>query len=418
MRYLYGIIALFCCAEAVSAQSGVLSANPDFIPQAQSVQERTQVMQNRLTAMLIEEYDLGLWLKTDSVYYVYDPAYPRHHKNFDFADFTNFMYEPDFSIFEWLEYDGASWVGYYKHFGNFNAEGVRTSINIDEWDGVSYTGDARVEYTYTDEGEIDTMLFLDYAGGSYDPYARHIYTYSDSKLANIVQQSYGGDWENTLLIIYTYNDEGKIDNIVYRSWDGISWYDQSRYIYTYDAGGNLIEKLYQAYDFGWITYGRYVYGYDLTGFNTSIQAESFDGVDYIPYENYTFTEYADGLPETNTRSLFDGFIFYDYFRANFYYEAYDDGTVDVMDHTIDQAIQVYPNPSIEAFTISFQTSGAEKVSMRITNAAGQNVLRQTWEAAPGLNTVHQQIPETWAPGQYLISLVLGGKVTSTWLLVE
>jgi len=379
--------------------------------------QREQVMQYRLTGMLVQDYDAGLWENTDTIYYVYDPAYPRYHNNFDFVEFTNFQYEPDYSIFEWMTMDVGGWEGYYRQYGNFDVDGVRTSINIDSWDGVGYVGDSRVEYTYTPEGEVDTILFLEY-DGDYDPYSRHIYTYSDDQLANIVQQTYGIDWENSLLTIYTYTPEGRIDNIVYRDWDGIGWADQSRHIYSYDVDGNLIEKLLQLNDFGWETYGRYIYSYNVDGFNTSIESQSYDGVDYTSYQMWEFTEFADGLPEMNTISQWDGFIWVDYFRALFYYESYDDGTVDIADNTGAFELEIYPNPASDAFTVSFSSAGSQLVSLRVSNAAGQTVLKQTWETAPGQNVIQNPIPSDWASGVYHVALMQGGTIVQKSLIID
>lgn len=418
MKHYSTLVALICITQLAHAQSTLQAVDLPAVVRSTQSEEKIQVMQYRLSAFTVEELDLGIWVKTDSIYYVYNPEFPHYHNNMDFVEFTNFMYEPDFYLMEWLEHDGVDWIGYYKNYGNYTAEGVRTSINVDTWEAGGYVGNSRVEYAYTPEGDIDTILFLEYLGGSYDPYSRHLYTYSDGALANIIQQSYGADWENSLLIIYTYNDEGQIDNLVYRGWDGIGWYDQNRQIYTYDGSGNLIEKLYQYYDFGWVTYGRYVYTYDGTGFNNLLETQSYDGVDFNPYERFEFTEYADGLPQSNTRSLWDGFIYEDYFRAQFYYEEYDDGTVDVLDNASTVNVQIFPNPVTDAFMLSFHATGNEKVSLRITQPTGQTVHRQTWEAAPGENRVQINIDDTWAAGQYFVTLQIGAELINTSLIIK
>jgi hypothetical protein len=380
--------------------------------------QRQEVLQYRLTNMLIEEYELGLWEKTDSILYVYDPAFPRGHNNFDFIEFSNFTYEPWYSISEWMQYDAGAWEGYYKYYGNFDASGLRTSINIDNFDGVGYVGNSRVEYTYDAANHVDTMLFLDYDGGSYDPYNRYIYTYSDDRLANMVQQGYGADWINSLLVIYTYTPEGRIDNLVYQGWDGLDWYNQTRIIYSYDASGNITEKLFQYDDLGWVTYGRYLYTYDAAGFNTAVEAQSYDGVDFLPYQLFEFTEFADGLPATNTVSIWDGFIWVDDYKSTFFYESYDDGTVGLVATQLNSSMHIYPNPTTDYFNLSFDAAGAGKVSMNVTNASGQCVQRSTWEAAPGPNRIEQSIPANWTPGLYQVTLTIGGMQESQVLVVE
>lgn len=417
LKHLLPSMLVLCCAYNAIGQSLQLPANRTHVSFVSESTPRIQELQNRLTTILVQDYNAGVWENTDSIIYVYDPAYPRYHNNFDFAEFTNFQYEPDYSVFEWMTKEVGGWEGYYRQYGNFDAEGIRTSINIDSWDGVGYVGDSRVEYYYTAEGDVDTILYLNY-DGDYEPYQQFIYTYSDDRLANIVEQSYGVDWQNSLLTIYTYTAEGRIDNIVYRGWDGIGWFDQSRNIYSYDGEGNLTEKLFQLYDFGWETYGRYIYAYDGSGFNISIESQAYDGVEYTSYQKWEFTEYADGLPSMNTISQWDGFIWVDYFRALFYYESYDDGNVDIVNNASQFALEIYPNPAADVFTISFESAGSELINLQVTNITGQTVLHQTIESAPGLNKIQYPIQTNWAPGVYQVSLTQGGTRGQRSLVVE
>ncbi|HNE47382.1 MAG TPA: T9SS type A sorting domain-containing protein, partial [Chitinophagales bacterium] len=182
--------------------------------------------------------------------------------------------------------------------------------------------------------------------------------------------------------------------------------------------GNLTEKLFQLYDFGWETYGRYIYAYDGSGFNISIESQAYDGVEYTSYQKWEFTEYADGLPSMNTISQWDGFIWVDYFRALFYYESYDDGNVDIANNTSQFGLEIYPNPAADVFTISFESAGSELINLQVTNITGQTVLHQTIESAPGLNKIQYPIQTNWAPGVYQVSLTQGGTRVQRSLVVE
>ena len=379
---------------------------------------KQQVMQYRLINLYVEDYDLGLWEKTDSVYYVYDTELPYGHGNFDFIEGTNFASEPLFYLSEWLEFNGTSWDGYYKYYNNFNDDDQRTSTNIDFWNGVSYEGNSRTEYSYNDDGNVDSILFLDYAGGDYDPYLRHNYTYDGGILANIIYQTYGADWENELLIIYTFTGTGLIDNIVYRLWDGVGWYDSGRYLYSYDVDGNVTEKLMQNYDFGWQTNGRYVYTYDGSGFNNLVEVQNYDGVNYTSIEKFDLVEFSDGLPASNTISFWDGFIWEATSRVFYFYESFDDGTVNIINENSNAQFNLFPNPATDQLTFEFKSEGQQHVSIVIADATGKIVDRQTCEAMQGENKIQKKLNASFSPGIYTANLIIGGSKTAKSFIVE
>jgi hypothetical protein len=309
------------------------------------------------------------------------------------------------------------WYGYYKYYNNFDAEDLRTSTNIDWFDGVSYVGNSRVEYSYNDDGLVDTVLFLDYTGGDYDPYYRHILTYSAGQLANIVYQDYGADWENDFLEIYTYTGGGVIDNVVYQNWDGDSWYDEGRYLYSYDPEGNLIERLAQSYDAGWETDGRYYYSYDAEDFNYLVEVQIYDGVDYLNNQKFDLTEFEDGLPEMNTISYWDGFIWEASNRVTYGYETYDDGTVSIEDVGVAAQFNLYPNPVSDEMTVEFLSASQQQVSILITDISGKTISRQTIVAMPGINRINKQL-ENALPGIYQLKLTVDGTVLLKSFVVE
>lgn len=379
---------------------------------------KQQVMQYRLINLYVEDYNLGLWEKTDSVYYVYDTELPYGHGNFDFIEGSNFTSEPLFYLSEWLEFNGTSWEGYYKYYNNFNDDDQRTSTNVDYWNGVSYEGNSRVEYSYNIDGQMDSILFLDYAGGDYDPYYRHNYTYSAGQLANIIYQSYGADWENALLLIYTFTGAGLIDNIVFRAWDGISWYDSGRYIYSYDGDGNITEKLIQSYDFGWQTEGRYVYSYDGAEFNNLVEIQNYDGVDFTSAQKFDLVEFSDGLPASNNVSFWDGFVWEPTSRVFYFYENYDDGSVNIAEQNIKSQFNLFPNPVHDQLTIEFTSNGEQLVSILIGDVNGKIVDRQTFIAMSGENKIQKQLNATLPSGLYTASLIIGGSKISSSFIVE
>ena len=42
-------------------------------------------------------------------------------------------------------------------------------------------------------------------------------------------------------------------NVLYQIWNGSSWVNTGKYLYTYDVNNNLIEQLHQSWDgFNWV----------------------------------------------------------------------------------------------------------------------------------------------------------------------
>ncbi|MFI5171375.1 MAG: T9SS type A sorting domain-containing protein [Chitinophagales bacterium] len=415
MQRTFLAISCLLFTGALNAQSLIPNSNP-FSKYAVHASEKQQVMQYRVENILIEDYDLGLWVDEDSVLYVYDPLLPYGHGNYDFLQGSNFTTEPLFALSEWMEYDGANWIGIYKYYNIFDAEDFRIATNIDAFDGVTYVGYQRNEYSYDDDGNVDTILYLDYNGGDYLELYRFIYTYSAGKIANIVYQDFSAGWTNDNLLVYAYTPGGLIDNVIYSVWDGANWDESFRDLYTYDVSDNISEKLEQDYDAGWVNQSKFVYSYDGTGFNYLVEYMGFDGVDFANYEKFDLTEFTTKLPATNTISFWDGFIWEPSVRANYFYEQYDDGLVSVENNLL-STFDIYPNPSSENINVEFFVAGQQKVTFVISDITGKMVTTQTIEAAPGKNSIQKNIA-TLAAGTYMMQFIGNGGIVSESFVVE
>lgn len=368
---------------------------------------KQQVMAYRISSFVAETYSKGTFDPGDSIYYVFDPSLPYGHGNFDFIEFQNFYTDPLFYLCEWLEYSG-DWIGSLKFYNIFNGDGMRTAQNVDSWDGTMYTGDGRYEYEYNPDNTLQSVIVLDYSGGDYDTLYKYNYTYSSGKLINKIGQYYTAGWINDQIEIYTYTAEGLTATLTYQYWSGSDWIDTYRILYSYDDDDNLTEELYQDYAPGWEVDGKYVYAYDAGGFLETVTLLTYDGTDFLNYQQFAFVEFMDGLPESNTSSYWDGFIWSTNSRVRFHYESYDDGTVGIESTNASSDFTVYPNPVSDYVNMEFNSTSSAVASIIITNYLGEIVNRQTFKPAIGKNVITKSFDSNLPAGLYNITLMHDG----------
>ncbi len=72
-----------------------------------------------------------------------------------------------------------------------------------------------------------------------------IYTYNNpndklpSVTTHMLWNEPGQVYVNNLQYMYTYNTNGKTDEMIYQTWDGNSWINQSRWTYVYNSFGSI-----------------------------------------------------------------------------------------------------------------------------------------------------------------------------------
>lgn len=415
MKTKFTFTLLIICNIMLHAQSVFFNSNHLNTNNHQYLQNKEQVMDYRLINFIIEDYELGDWVSSDSVIYSYDDDLPYGHGNFDFIQFQNYSSEPLFYICEYFQYS-AEWVPAVKYYNNFNSDDLRFAQNIDSWDGTDYAGDGRIEYIYNIDNSISTIITLDYSGGDYDSLYKQKYNYSADQLVNITSQYYTTEWENDAIEVYSYNSDGLVETTTYQYWTGSTWADTYRLISNYDEDGNLIEEINQDYAPGWETEGRYVYNYNASGFLNEVKTQLYDGLDYLDYQKFAFVEFENGMPATNTISYWDGFVWNLSLKATMEYEAYDDGTVAIDNPLFNKNFNVYPNPASDVMSIEFTSNSGSIVSLIITNNAGEIVNRQTFKAVQGNNQITKSISELPA-GMYHLSLIQNGvKETHSFII--
>ena len=81
--------------------------------------------------------------------------------------------------------------------------------------------------------------------------------------------------------------------------------------------------------------------------------------------------------------------------------------VEELVETIDETINLYPNPAVNSATLNFSSANESAYSLRVTNTLGQVVYSSEGKAIEGANTIELNL-EKLSSGLYIVQLVKDG----------
>ena len=113
--------------------------------------ERTNAPNERLTSFLMEFYNMGVWMASDSVLFEYTGSHG--HNQFDFIGFQNWYLEPDYSAMNWYNYSGTDWENVQQSFQTFDELDYRTSMQMNYWLSGSWEPSYRYLYSMMQQAE-------------------------------------------------------------------------------------------------------------------------------------------------------------------------------------------------------------------------------------------------------------------------
>ena len=126
---------------------------------------------------------------------------------------------------------------------------------------------------------IDDRVLL-WNGSSWENSSRNVYTYTGTNLeATRTYQTWGGvDWVNVNRRSTTYNVSNRPTEYLYESWSGASWENDYRYLDTYNTQGNLETDTYQTWNgASWINNTRYTFTYNSNDLISEVLTETWSG---------------------------------------------------------------------------------------------------------------------------------------------
>lgn len=260
----------------------------------------------------------------------------------------------------------------------------------------------------------------------------------------------GSNYELSTVTRYAYNNQNKVDSILVSESTGPGQFEAiDNIIFDYYPDGKMREMTYYylgegsdnfpnidsfgytagiAYTTLWDVRSTFIIEEDTinywertikypgsNGLPDSVKNFNFDeqSSSWIEYENAVYTYTAFNAPETIS--------FYEsgeQFGLNrFYYEEYDDGISSVRSIAESKEFMVYPNPFAHNFSIEWKSAlPNEKVTVKLVNIIGQEVLNISMKQHPGKNEI--TLPAINAGTYVLIIQTADGKTWSQKMIKQ
>ncbi|HHE38118.1 MAG TPA: T9SS type A sorting domain-containing protein [Candidatus Cloacimonetes bacterium] len=308
-----------------------------------------------------------------------------------------------------------------------------------DWENEAWVNDEKIIYTWSTEGFLDEMLWLTWEEGAWQNAQWQIHTnnaegYPIETLYKM-WEPISGTWMDMAMILYTYDANWNMIEMLMQMWFIDQWMDASRYTMTYNNDNNPIQVLSQEWDFeggtGWLNSGLETYTYDGLFLQEILDQMWENDSEWITNHRLTFTEAGNAYPATELRENWNLVEWTnDWYHQFFYdndwneiqtleqdweddqwvnwedhYYTYEDGyqierltyrweggrdwvnhsfntytwgTLDAEDNSISPdnvpILTNYPNPFSETTTISFSTTErTENTGILIYNLKGQEV---------------------------------------------
>ena len=262
-----------------------------------------------------------------------------HRQWWVFADSTTFQYDENGRLI-------------LKKY--FNADCVHTST---------------VSYDYGDHEKVITTEQLN-DNNAWEPLKRvtEVFTELEDLLSSMTETYCDGDFSNSTLVTYSYDDQNHCTDILTQKWENESWENVKLAVNSYDDNGNLIiAKLMKWQDGAFVDANRAVYELNEAGYPKVVNFEKWDEdkwvegtwiSDFYIYSDNHLNRQNKEMCQTGAR------------RIEIYYANTPMPNYKVDDYPIEQDYCIiYPNPTAEMITVL----GINLKQAEILNTIGQSV---------------------------------------------
>jgi|GEM_PF-6590113 len=257
----------------------------------------------------------------------------------------------------------------YNSDGNVTEELTFSFVNQSEW-----VNNNRRTYTYNAQGNVQMQVAEIWnSADEWQGLVRFIYSYTGTTddVAEILVESWNGTtWVNSRKRVYTNNASGTVEEVVISLWDAgtAAFVPEEKWNYTYDVEDNPQTEIVQTWQGGqWVNSTQSLYVYDTEDILTEIVTERWNTQDET-YVNDTKTIYylnPDGTMHQFVNEVWNvtASEWIGDYQATFYYEALG------LESTGLPQAHVFPNPAQELLTVSFEQSAAS--TLTLTDASGK-----------------------------------------------
>jgi hypothetical protein len=268
-------------------------------------------------------------------------------------------------------YAAPNWQDSGKSVYSYDAQDSNTMITHYLPEGGAWSPSGKTEMTYQDALLLNQDSFLR-QNNTWQLSARMTYTYladristldyytmTEGALLHTMHQDYEYDEEDRLSVIYlsyiaypqisdmrmmySYNTEGYVSELLYQQEQQAGvWMDYNRYIYSYDALGELSQILTQSYTGNWINTARQIYSYP-DGYS----------IREMIYQNWDLGAWANQSKSVDERSTV--------------------AISEQLSPTPESSLSLYPNPMSAGLWIEDKSASLSGSGMDIYNLKGQKI---------------------------------------------
>lgn len=295
--------------------------------------------------------------------------------------------ETSLEMFYW---NGDDWSASSGRYTSYFAGTNRPDTMLHKWEVFQGEGPSNYEMDiyelYNSNGDpvIYYNLFWDIEAEAWYPPDRYTYTYNSG--GDLVQrimerQQVDQQWELARQELYTYNEEGRLTESLFQNHNGFGWEDYRRFTYEYNDAGYLslvLFELLEPYSEVWEPYLRATYEYDQNGNAIYFLFEQGSEGVIENFLDITNTYYEDIQQlATETVRFWSEEQWVNNDSVTYYYQLF----TDTEEKPLIQpgALEVFPNPAYGQINLKVGATELQGEGVRgaLYNSTGQIVRRYT-----------------------------------------
>jgi hypothetical protein len=171
-------------------------------------------------------------------------------------------------------YDNGSWKDNIRYSNDYNDSGQKTCYLVSKRDPADTGWVPQYRHLYSWEGSLQSgyvKQVYDTASGSWHNDYKVEYSYNPQELLASQNLSdwddSAGTWIEQSLIGFSYDDNGRITLKLYQTWQTDHWSNTARYLYTRERPDttDILFQVWNATDSAWHDNYRFIYSFDACG---------------------------------------------------------------------------------------------------------------------------------------------------------
>lgn len=366
-----------------------------------------QTTHMRLIAVKQSRYNGTQFINYDSARYIYSGT---HEGNLDINPVVL-----DYDKGNTYTWDSTGkWLQTNRYTNTFDVnEKIATTIS-ETWNTITGKWDSasRNMYTYNTQGQIIEYLVQDWNGGSWDNSFKQILVYTSAGISekrNQFWNSSNNTWFDNDRFVYTYDATNKLTEELHQFWSG-AWQPVNRTRYAY-SGGLLQTASYNTWNTSanaWDSSGRSTITYDAAGDPATTLYEEWDGSAYVYNQKQTtvFNNHQRTLAETQSwNSAGTGWVYAtSSYRMYYFYEPFFPAGINTLPLQAD--IKLYPMPANNMLHIAIAQNDKTVYTLTLYDVNGRKLLQQQ---SPAYNNLLSLSVAGLPAGNYILTVAANGR---------